>query len=633
MLVKLLCGQMDVVPGRPDLNYAAMRSLVAAAKAEGADILVLPELCLPGYLIGDVWEQQSFIDDCLAYTQELAAEAQGLVLLFGSVAQERDKLHEDGRPRKYNAAYACQDGRLLPGYLGRNFFIKNALPNYREFDDARHFYSLHKLCGEEGCSVEAALQPLRLTIRGEEVRLGLLLCEDGWTENYHFNVPQILAAHGAQLLINLSSSPYSLGKNRKRHRLFSKQAQACRCPLIYVNNVGSQNNGKDIFTYDGCTSAYAADGSLAASAPMYAATCLTLYWDTASGAISSPQGIAPLPRETGAIFQALKYGSSLFLQQCGIERMTVGLSGGIDSAVAAALYCHILGPEQVLLLNLPSAYNSQLTQSLAAELAANLGANYAVLPIGASYAYTVEQLQSTPIRNLGSGRSFHLQLSPLALENIQARDRGARLIAAAASAFGGAFSCNSNKAEISVGYATFYGDICGALAVLGDIWKHQVYALGRYLNQAVYRRPVIPEGIFTIRPSAELSSSQTVGRGGDPLLYPYHDYLLRAFVENWHKSTPWEIASLYAQGPEALAAELKCDPQVIKDNFADPAAFFADLERWWKLFAGFSVAKRIQAPPIVAISKRAFGYDHREAQLTPYFSRAYLALKEALLNP
>jgi NAD+ synthase (glutamine-hydrolysing) len=294
------------------------------------------------------------------------------------------------------------------------------------------------------------------------------------------------------------------------------------------------------------------------------------------------------------------------------------------------MYADILGAENVLLINLPSIYNSETTKNIAYNLAKNLGANYAVIPISHSCEHTEEQLTTTPITNMANGSSFNLELSNIVKENIQARDRGARIIAAASAAFGGAFSCNSNKAEITVGYCTFYGDICGALAMIGDLWKHQVYALGRYMNEQIFKREVIPEEIFNIRPSAELASSQTVGTGGDPLIYEYHDYLLTSFVENWHKTTPADILRWYKAG--TLAAELGCDEKIISEAFSTPAEFIADLERWWRLFAGFSVAKRIQAPPIMSITKRAFGYDHREAQLTPYFSREYYQLKEELLK-
>ena len=253
-----------------------------------------------------------------------------------------------------------------------------------------------------------------------------------------------------------------------------------------------------------------------------------------------------------------------------------------------------------------------------------------ITPITESYEHTVAQLEGTPITSLHTGEQFCLQLSGLVKENIQARDRGARLIAAASAAFGGAFSCNSNKAEMAVGYATFYGDICGAVAMIGDLWKHQVYALGHYLNDVIFKREIIPEEIFTIRPSAELSETQTVGRGGDPLVYAYHDYLLRAFIENWHKTTPADVLRWYVRS--TLAEELGCTQQAIEEACPTPAAFVADLERWWKLFAGFAVAKRIQAPPILSLTKRAFGYDHREAQLSPYFSREYQELKKQLLE-
>lgn len=630
MYIKIICGQLEVIPGRPDLNFNKIIKAIEDARNRQADILLLPEMTLSGYLIGDIWEQQTFLDDCQYYTQQIIAASDNICVMFGSVAIEHGKLNEDGRIRKYNAAFACQNGKLVGGYQNRNFIIKTSLPNYREFDDCRHFYSLQKLCAEEQTSVSNALQPLELNIRSEKVLIGLMLCEDGWTENYHLNVPQTLADNGAQLLCNLSCSPYTIGKNRKRNRLFSAQAKQAGIPLIYCNNVGIQNNGKNIFTYDGCSSAYNNDGSLITSAEMYAETLLEFTWDTTAGCIVPTCPPVTLPQEPQSVYMALRYGAEHFLKQCGIKRMTIGLSGGIDSAVTAAIYADILGADNILLLNLPSEYNSNTTKNIALHIAQALGANYAVLPINESCNLTMNQLQQTPITKQADGKNFYLQLSNLDKENIQARDRGARLIAAAASAFGGAFSCNSNKAELSIGYATFYGDICGALAIIGDIWKYQVYALGHYLNDVVFNREVIPEEIFNIRPSAELSPTQTVGTGGDPLNYSYHDYLLRAFIESWHKTTPADILRWYKEGN--LAKNLGCNQTDIENVCPTPKALINDLERWWKLFSGFAVAKRIQAPPIIAITKRAFGYDHREAQLTPYFSREYYELKKELLK-
>lgn len=630
MLIKIICGQMEIIPGRPDFNYQKISNIIGQAKEKKADILLLPEMCLPGYLIGDLWEQQTFLDDCAYYAQQIAAQAENLCIVFGSVATEKGKINEDGRIRKYNAAYICQNGTMLSGYLGRNFIIKNSLPNYREFDDARYFHSLQKLCAEENIPIADALQPIAITINGQQIKLGVMLCEDGWTDNYQYNIPSILAEKKATLLCNLSCSPYSLGKNKKRHRLLAAQSQAASKPLIYCNNVGIQNNGKNIFTYDGSSCVYNASGKLAAALPMFTDELLEFTWNTETNEINSANLPAAPQQETDIIYHTLRYGTQQFLKQCGINKMTIGLSGGIDSAVTAAMYTDILGPENVLLLNLPSRYNSEATKNIAQRLAEKLHTNYAVMPITESCQHTEKQLTSTPVTNFLSNTTFNLELSRLQRENIQARDRGARLIAAAAAAFGGAFSCNSNKSEIAIGYATFYGDICGALAMIGDLWKHQVYALGHYLNDEIFKDKVIPNEIFTIRPSAELSEEQTVGVGGDPLVYEYHDYLFKAFMERWHKITPADILRWYKDN--TLAAELGCSDKIIQDTFPDNHAFIADLERWWKLFSGFAVAKRIQAPPILSLSKRSFGYDHREAQLTPYFSREYYQLKEELLS-
>ena len=488
MKLKIICGQLEITPGRPDVNYKKIIDAIGKARSLEADILLLPENGTAGVILSATFgSSRHFWMTAPIMPKKIVAATENICVIFGSVASEPGKLNEDGRVRKYNAAFACQNGKLLGGYQGRSFFIKTSLPNYREFDDCRHFYSLQKLCAEEGASVSEALQPLEIVIRGTSLRIGVMLCEDGWTENYHLNVPQTLAANGAQLLCNLSCSPYTLGKNRKRNRLFSAQARTAGIPLIYCNNVGIQNNGKNIFTYDGCTSAYNGDGSLVTSAPMYADTFLEFTWDTKVNRIIPTCPPAELPQEPESVYRALRYGTAKFLQQCGIKRMTVGLSGGIDSAVTAVMYADILGPENVLLLNLPSRFNSAATRNSAQQLAQALGANYAVMPISESYELTVKQLEETPITNLADGSSFNLQLSGLIKENIQARDRGARVIAAASAAFGGAFSCNSNKAELAIGYATFYGDICGAMAMIGDLWKHQVYALGHYLNEVIYK--------------------------------------------------------------------------------------------------------------------------------------------------
>ena len=632
-MLKIACAQPEITAGRPDLNTEKFLKLIDETAANGSDILFLPECAVPGYLIGDLWEQTAFIKDCEACGQDIinATADNDLCVVFGNIALDKTKVNEDGRVRKYNAAFVAHHGKALGNSkLPYNFIVKHSLPNYREFDDSRYFYSLAQLAAELGTTPDALTAPVEVNIKGQTVKLGIMLCEDGWTDNYHFNVPQALARTGADILCNISCSPFTLNKDAKRHRLFGAQAKEAKLPLVYCNNTGIQNNGKNIFTYDGCSCVYNSDGTLSAEAEAYAETVLYFDFDCTSKKINTAPAIAETMDRTAAIYKAVRYGTQKFLQQLGISKMTVGLSGGIDSAVTAALYADILGPQNVLLVNMPGRYNADLTKDMALKTAQALKTNYMVVPITESVENTFNQLTQTPVTAYNSSTKFNLSVSPYVMENIQARDRGARILAGVAAAFGGAFSCNSNKTEITVGYATFYGDICGAVAPIGDLWKHDVYTLGRYLNEKVFATPVIPEEIFTMRPSAELSPEQTVGNGGDPLVYPYHDKLFALFVESWHKTSPADILRWYSEG--TLAEHLGCQQQLIAETFKDAAAFITDLELWWKLFCGLAVAKRIQAPPIVSISRRAYGYDHREAQLTPYFSREYYKLKNELLK-
>lgn len=633
MLLKIACAQPEITAGRPDLNTEKILNIIKQAAQNGADILFLPECAVPGYLIGDLWEQTSFVEDCEAFGNDIikATADYDICVVFGNIALDRSQVNEDGRIRKYNAAFAAYKGKSLGnGSLPHNFIVKHSLPDYREFDDSRYFYSLAQLAAELGTTPENLTAPVELQIKGNTVKLGIMLCEDGWTDNYHFNVPQALANSGADILCNISCSPFTLNKNAKRHRLFGAQAKSAHLPLVYCNNTGIQNNGKNVFTYDGCSSVYNADGTLAAEAESYTETILYFDFDTDLKTISTALPNAKTTNKTEAVYKAIRYGTEKFLQQLGITKMVVGLSGGIDSAVTAALYTDILGPQNVLLVNMPGRYNAELTKNMALKTAQSLHANYMVVPITESVANTYSQFTQTPVTSYLSGTQFNLNVTPYVMENIQARDRGARILAGVAAAFGGAFSCNSNKTEITVGYATFYGDICGAIAPIGDLWKHDVYALGRYLNEKVFAKQVISEEIFTMRPSAELSPEQTVGTGGDPLVYPYHDKLFAMFIESWRKTSPADILRWYSEN--TLAEHLNCSRELIDSTFKTPADFITDLERWWKLFCGLAVAKRIQAPPIISISRRAYGYDHREAQLTPYFSREYYKLKNKLLK-
>ena len=632
MKIKIACAQMEIIAGNPHLNTQTALKAIAEAKKNNIEVLLLPELCIPGYLLGDLWEQPAFLQDCENFGKEIVSATNGICVVFGNIATDAAKVNEDGRIRKYNAAFTAQNGQLIHGPLPYDFIIKTSLPDYREFDDSRYFHSLVKLQPELSPykTTEELLQPIKIKIGAEEISLGIMICEDGWTENYHFNVPKLLQENGAQILCNISCSPFTLNKNHKRHKVFSAQVKHCKLPLLYCNNIGIQNNGKNVFTYDGCSCIYASSGHLLASGKRFEPDLLIAEFDTLTGAITSTATTQPPINETEEIYTSLYYGAKKFLEQLHIKKMTIGISGGIDSAVTAAFYINVLGPENVLLVNMPSQYNSQITKNLAETMAKALGTNYTIMPIQKSVDQTIEQITTTPIYNYTQSSDFHLNLTPIAAENIQARDRGARIIAGLASAWGGAFSCNSNKAELTVGYATFYGDLAGCLALIGDLWKHQVYALGRYLNEVIYKRQVIVEEVFTIAPSAELSAAQTVGIGGDPLLYPYHDYLFKAFVEKWHKVSPEEVLIWYKEG--TLETKLGCKPGIIKDLFPTDAAFIEDLERWWRLFCGFAVAKRIQAPPILSITKRSYGYDHREAQLMPYFSQKYLALKKELLQ-
>ena len=628
-MLRIALAQMRVIPGHPSRNTETMLRMITKAKQQDADLVVFPEMAISGYLLGDTWEQTSFLEDCEECGREIIAASKEVAVIFGNVAVDWTKKNNDGRVRKYNAFFTAQDGRLVaPDAMPYPFAVKTLMPNYREFDDTRHFFSLQKLAKELGVATENLISPVRLSVHDREYAFGCLLCEDGWSDDYGLSPMKILREKDRpDFFVNISSSPYTLGKNAKRHRVFSRLAAEAGAPLFYVNNVGVQNNGKTVYTFDGSNAAYDARGILRLSGAPYEEAIYVFDLETLSE--RKPVTIPEEP-EAAYIFRALSYGVRLFLESIGMKRVVVGASGGIDSAVAAALYARVLPPENLLLVNMPSVYNSETTKGLARRLAENLGCRYATIPIQPSVELTIRQLESATVENLFDGTTEQLSVSSFMAENIQARDRSARVLAGLAAAFGGGFTCNANKAETTVGYSTLYGDQSGFLSALADLWKYQVYDLARYLNESVYKREVIPQETIDIVPSAELSDQQNVDKGqGDPLRYPYHDYLFRSFVERWQKATPQDILEWYAEG--TLEKELGCAPGLVAKYFPTAKDFIDDLERWWNQFSGLAVAKRIQAPPVLAVSRRAFGFDHRESQNGPYYTKKYKTLKSKLL--
>lgn len=612
--------QLQVSPGQPLANTQAMLDAIDNARRDRIDLICFPEMAIPGYLIADEWERESFLDECEACTEAVVAAAVDIIVVFGNVALDRNKKNEDGRVRKYNAVFIAENRKLIRHPVtGYPFFIKFLMPNYREFDDSRHFHDPRKLVDPQHPSAEQLIAPV-VTSRG---RFGCVLCEDGWDEDYNLSPLRLLAEQKVELLINISSSPYTYNKSQKRHRVFSAHARALTTPIYYINCCGLQDNGKTLFTFDGGTCGYDRNGELLGKTTAFEENYCDFNHRTAGGQLRPPS-VDTISTQ----FDALSFGIKTFMNRIGLQKVVVGVSGGIDSAVAAAIYRYLLPKDKLLLVSMPGPYSSETTQKLARSLAANLDCFFTELPITPSVEITRTQLEQAQLTD-AQGECISLAVTDSVLENIQARDRSSRVLAGIAAAFGGAFTCNANKSELTVGYSTFYGDLGGFLAALGDLWKTEIYELAGFLNTQVFAREVIPQGTIDIVPSAELGPNHDVDAGlGDPIFYPYHDRLFQSWVEFWNRATPEDNLRWFVEG--SLAAKLQY-PGDVNALFPDARAFIADLERWWNLYQGMAVAKRIQAPPVLALKRRTFGFDHREAQLGPRYTSGYLKLKAQAL--
>jgi len=683
-------AQMEVRAGRPDLNVRSMLGFIERAREAGAAIVAFPEMCIPGYILGDAWEIDALVEDCEGWSVDIRDASDGIAVVFGNVAIDREAIGEDGRIRKLNAAWVCQDGRFverpgLPAPLPHGVHPKTLHPNYRFFDDDRHFHSLRKIAAETGSRVRDWMVPYEIRTGYGIVRLGVQLCEDIWHQDYrdrHGPLDTLRAWHraGADLVVNLSASPWTWQKNDKRNRVVREAMARAPVPFFYVNKVGAQNNGKNILVFDGDTCGYRTDGSIAGRAPPWRETLLVLdarsvaaTGGTAAASAEAGTGAAPAermpvgqksaderrlsipdrlidaqrtpvgresaesagaptragtgtPTEIETIHDAIVTGLRHLDHVRGHDnRYLIGVSGGIDSSVVACMLRIAFGPERVFAVNMPTRFNAEVTRENARALCAALGVDYLSCPIEDLY-----RALSARIRDVEFTRERG-DYTRLVDENLQARIRGSDLLAGIAAKFGLVFTNNGNKTEVALGYATLYGDVNGAVAPVADLYKTQVFALARHLNETIFEREVIPRNLVdgVTVPSAELSDAQDVTRGlGDPIKYGYHDALLCQMIE--HRRHPLDILAWYRSGE--LRERIGWDDEAqFQRWFPEPRTFVEDLE-WVERQVRINCFKRIQAPPIIVLSKRAFGFDLRESQLPEYALRAWERAKRALLS-
>ncbi|MBI9114289.1 NAD+ synthase [Sanguibacter suaedae] len=488
--IRIALAQIDTCVGDIDNNARTILERAQQAAGAGADVVVLPEMTVTGYPIEDLALRASFQRGAHAALEQVAADLASrglgsLTVVVGTVGATRPS-SDHPEPRPTNRAVVLQHGAVVASY------DKHHLPNYGVFDEFRIFAP-----GHETCVVE---------VRGR--RLGLVVCEDIWQDGGP--VAQ-MAAEGVDALLVLNGSPFEEGKGHVRTELAARRAREVGAPLVYVNMVG----GQDDLVFDGGSFVVGADGTVLTSAPRFVEHLL--LWDLAEDADAPHRGeVAPELDQDEEIYRALVTGLTGYVRKNGFRSVVLGLSGGIDSALVAAVAADAVGGENVVGVSMPSVYSSEHSKDDAKDLAERIGATYRVQPI----APMVDAFQG------------ELALDGVAAENLQARVRG-MILMALSNAEGHLVLATGNKSELAVGYSTIYGDAVGGYAPLKDVDKSRVWALSRWRNNLALDRgeiPPIPESSITKPPSAELRPGQVDQDSLPP--YDLLDEVLDAYIEH-----------------------------------------------------------------------------------------------------
>jgi NAD+ synthetase len=537
--MKIALAQINTTVGDFAGNIDRIVKYARCAQERGADLVVFPELALCGYPPRDLVERPGFIRKSESELERLAGLLPAVPALVGYVRRS----HAVQGKAVADAAALIKDGKVVLDYT------KILLPFYDVFDESRYF--------EPGQSIGL--------YEFNAFKLGITICEDVWNDKhfwkkqlYHRDPVDECVRAGANLLLNIASSPYSTEKIQLRHDMLKAIADSRHIAVVYVNHVG----GNDQLVFDGSSMAFNGRGELGARACSFEEDLV--IFDTSDGQLE----IHPAPAsETEAVYQALKLGVHDYVVKCGFQKVIVGLSGGIDSSLVATLAADALGPQNVTGVGMPGPYSSPGSIRDAEALARNLGIDFRIIPITPIFESYLSALDP----------AFEGEPRDVTEENIQARIRG-NILMALSNKFGSIVLSTGNKSELAAGYCTLYGDMAGGLAAIADVPKVMVYDLAHYVNRAGER---IPQACLEKPPSAELRPNQT----DQDTLPPYEvlDAILKDYIEE-------------ALSSQEIAEKHHLDLSLVRDTIrkVDGAEY-----------------KRQQAPPTLKVTAKAFGMGRR----------------------
>lgn len=542
--MKITIGQINTTNGDIAGNVAKILQAIEKAKSDGSDMIVFPEVCTHGYTSQDWFQDKDIIENALEPLREIIPATKGITAIVGTIRPNEDT---DGR-RLYNSAAIIHNGELL------GFTDKTLLPEYDVFDDPRYF--------------EPNEKQNRIFEIGDK-KIGVVICEDFWNDKtfwkerlYNIDPAEEVLRQNPDVLVAINASPYNKGKIKLRCNMVAHRAKLAKTPIVFVNLVG----GNDGIIFDGASLIADEEGDIILQAAAFEEFVESVELD-----VHKPDSRGITGGEIESITRALILGIRDYARKNRFKKAVLGLSGGIDSSLVAALACEAIGAENILCVMMPSPFSSEGSIKDSEELVRNLGCESRIEPISGAFEVLLNQMKFVAPKKGGEN---------LAAENMQSRLRGVILMAIS-NAEGRLLLSTGNKSELAVGYCTLYGDTNGGLAVLGDVLKTEVWEVARKFNE-LKGREIIPNKIINKKPSAELAPNQFDQDSLPP--YELMDPILESYFEN--KLSPEEIIA------EGNDTELVYS---LLNKVEHPANEF----------------KRQQLPPTIIISKNAIGVGRR----------------------